>query len=170
MAHNAGSTKGRRGQSGKTTNTDDIKGNLDHLKNEFDDYKKAVRADRDILTKWNERSDESITKLQEQVKKLEDELAKRSEGQGKVEGLVSDKLKAFVQGDLATYVGNCLSKLMDGVDFNGKIAGMVKKSLGLKGTNGTILSVESLDKRGKLKTVEELKQDKQSFYKTKVGQ
>jgi hypothetical protein len=170
MAHNTGS-KSKRGPSSKSTNTDNIKGELKDLRNDFEDYKKMVRSDRDDFTEWwNKRSDESITKLQEQVKKLEDELAKHSEGQGKVEGLVSDKLKAFVQGDLATYVGNYMSKLMDGVDFSGKIAGMVKKSLGLKGTNGTILSIESLDKRGKLKTVEELKQDKQGFYKTKVGQ
>jgi hypothetical protein len=169
MAHTAGS-KSKRPASKSTTNTDSIKGELKEFRHDFEDYKKTVCSDRDDLTEWNKRSDESITKLQKQVKKLEDELAKHSEGQGKVEGLVSDKLKAFVQGDLATYVGNYMSKLMDGVDFSGKIAGMVKKSLGLKGTNGTILSIESLDKRGKLKTVEELKQDKQGFYKTKVGQ
>ena len=165
----------RTGKKGRATNEWVSWADLTKVQNGF--TKDLERIDTTIdknneeLTTWNDKSDTNITALLERVGKLEEgSKAKESESlEGVIRGVVKAELDVFITGPLTTILEENIKKRLVGQELTDMVGGIIKTLLGTKGKNDTILSVGKVKRQGNMKSVEELMDDPNGFYKSCIN-
>ena len=167
-----GSNKGKSanasvGWADLQTLQDNLTKDLERMnKNIEETDNKAVGAAQKLV-EWNEKSDKNITALMEEMGKLKsDGEARESES---MEDVAKAELEKFVSGSLSKILEDKIKNLLTSKEIAEMIGGVVKTLLGTKGRDGTIISVEKITRQGNIKSVEDLIEDQNGYYRSCIN-
>ena len=178
MSNSTKKNNGKGSNKGKSANAsivwadlhtlqDNLTKDLERInKNIEETDNKAVGAAQKLV-EWNEKSDKNITALMEEVGKLKsDGEARESQS---MEDVAKAELEKFVSGSLSKILEDKIKNLLTSKEIAEMIGGVVKTLLGTKGRDGTIISVEKITRQGNIKSVEDLIEDQNGYYRSCIN-
>ena len=178
MSNSTKKNGGKTGNKGKSANAsigwadlqtvqDNLTRDLERINKSIEDNDNKAVGAAQKLTEWNEKSDQNITDMMERLEKLERDV-KGKETQ-LLEYVVKTELEKFVGGSLEESLEEKIKKLVDSREVVQMVGNIVKRLLGTKGKDGTIISVDKIKRQGNIKSVEHLIEDQNGYYRSCIN-